>query len=207
MVFGCWGKKVGMTQLFNKDKVVPVTAVDLSGWFVVGTKNLEKDGYCALQVAKIKDRFKAESFNQDFLKDKNKYFSFVREIRVASLPEDLKVGASAQFAASFFEEGSLVDVTSKSKGCGFAGTVKRYNFKGGRASHGDKTGRKPGSLGFMTACGKVIKGKKMPGRMGGKQTTVKDLSLIQLNDDLLFVKGAIPGKAGSLIYIHKSNNK
>lgn len=196
-----------MTQLFNKDKVVPVTAVDLSGWLVVGTKSIEKDGYCALQVAKVKDRFSVEDFNQDWLKDKDKYFSIVREVKVENLPEDLKVGSSAQFAALFFEEGALVNVTSKSKGCGFAGTVKRYNFKGGRGSHGDKTGRKPGSLGFMTASGKVIKGKKMPGRMGGKRTTVKDLSLVQLNNDLVFIKGAIPGKAGSLVYIQKSVNK
>lgn len=194
-----------MTQLFDRDKVVPVTAVDLSGWYVVGTKNLEKDGYCAVQVANVKDKFKSESFNSDWLKESKKYFSAIREIRVEKLPEDLTVGNAAQFAPLFFDQGILVDVTGTSIGRGFAGSVKRHGFGGGRGSHGDKTGRGTGTIGFMRGCGKVIKGKKMPGRMGGDRVTVKDLSLVNLQDGLLFIKGSVPGKSGSLVYIQKSD--
>src|SRR3990167_758881 len=207
MVLGCWGSKIGMTQLFEENKVVPVTAIDLSGWLIIGTKNLARDGYCALIVAKLRDRFEEKEFNLDWLKKKNDYFVFVREVKVDSLPEGLVLGSATNFIADFFAKGSLINVTANSKGRGFAGAVKRHGFKGGRASHGDKTGRKPGSIGFMSACGKVIKGKKMPGRMGGKQFTIQDLTLVELKDNLLFVKGSVPGKSGSLVYIQKSDNK
>ena len=196
-----------MTQLFKENKVVPVTAIDLSGWLIIGTKNLARDGYCALIVAKLRDRFEEKEFNLDWLKKKNDYFGFVKEVKVDSLPEDLILGSATNFMADFFAKGSLISVTANSKGRGFAGAVKRHGFKGGKASHGDKTGRKPGSIGFMSACGKVIKGKKMPGRMGGKQFTIQDLTLVELKDNLLFVKGSVPGKSGSLVYMQKGDNK
>ena len=193
-----------MTQVFDKDKVVPVTAIDISGWLVTNVKTEENDGYSAIQVGCLKNKFKESEFKKEWLKKPTGYFSVLREIKTD--PASLEIGSTVSFAKDV-EPGSMVSVRSKSKGCGFSGAVKRHNFSGGRGSHGDTTGRRTGSIGFMTACGKVIKGKRMPGRMGGKQVTVKGLKLVDFKDNLILLKGAVPGKQGSLVYIQKSENE
>ena len=203
MVNGLWGRKIGMTQVFSQNKVVPVTAVDIGNWIVTGIKAQESDGYDSVQVGCVRDRYKKQPFSKEWLKNKKKYFYMVREIKVAGGgKEEFKTGQDASSYSSL-KEGEIVDIVGKSKGKGFAGVVKRHNFSGGPASHGSRTGRRPGSIGFMTSCGRVIKGRKMPGRMGGDRRTVKrvDLVKIDMGAMVVLVKGSVPGPSGSFVFI------
>ena len=205
MIRGFWGKKVGMTQVFVNDKVVPVTAIDAAHWIVTAIKTEKRDGYSAVQVGCIKKRYLGQLFSPEWLKKLTTYFSLVREIRVEA---DLscEVGKPLTWQAEV-KESDFVHVTGTTKGCGFAGVVRRHRFGGPRGSHGGKSmGNRPGSIGFMTSQGRVIKGKKLPGRMGGKQRQVANLEVVQVNvqDGLVLVKGAVPGKTGSFVFVHKS---
>lgn len=206
MINGLWGKKVGMTEVFKDDLALPVTVVDTSGWFVLQIKTSEGDGYDAIKVGCLRKRHQGKEFDFQWLKNLSKNFQYVRELSVKELSDDVKVGSSADLNKVTFEEGTSVDVVGTSKGCGFAGVIKRHNFSGGPASHGGKsTLRKPGSIGFFTSQGKVIKGKKMAGHMGNTRKTVKGLKVIKVDSDAnaVFVKGAIPGKSGSLVFVRK----
>lgn len=206
MVGGFWGKKVGMTQLFSDNKVVPATVIDVSAWYVTDVKTQERDGYSAVQVGQVKKRYANEQFSSAWLKDKGAYFSFVREIRVPEAIEGVEVGKPADFAFAF-NEGELVHVTGITKGCGFAGVVKRHNYSGAKGSHGNTMGKKPGSIGFMTKSGRVIKGKALPGHMGVKKRTMQNLEVVKVlkDDNAIVVKGSIPGKAGSLVFVRKGD--
>ena len=205
MVQGFWGRKVGMTQLFSEDnKVVPVTAVDVSGWFVSQIKEEATDGYNAVQVACVRDRYKDQPFDNNWLKQKSKYFLWVREILVDSISDDIKVGQVADFL-NIVKKADFVDIVGVTKGAGFAGVMRRHGYAGGPKSHGSGFKRKPGGIGFMCANGKVIKGKAMPGHMGVKQRTTKNLKVAQVvpESSLLLVKGSMAGKPGSLVYVRK----
>lgn len=206
MVSGMWGKKVGMTQVFADDKVIPATAIDVADWLVTDIKTHERDGYHAVQVGCVKKRYAGEDFSTGWLKQPKKYFALLREIRLHEKPENISVGQTADFH-TLLAEGDQVDVFGKSRGRGFAGVVKRYNFKGAPGSHGATMGRKTGSIGFMTSQGKVIKGKKMPGHMGAAQCMVKNLDVVKIEKEaqIVLVKGAIPGHKGSLVFIRKAN--
>lgn len=202
---GLWGKKIGMTQIFENDKAIPVTAIDVSNWVVTNIRTKERDGYSAIQVACIKKRHNDKTFSQDWIKKPKEYFNFVREIRLDNDVQDLTVGQPANFLATL-EIGDKVDVTGKTIGHGFSGVVKRHNFGGPPGSHGAMMGKKPGSIGSFTSQGKVIKGKKLPGQYGNKQRMIRNLEVIRKVEDaqLLLVKGAIPGKSGSLVFIRKA---
>jgi len=204
MIKGLWGKKIGMTQVFVGDKVVPVTAIDVANWVVTNIRTKERDGYSAIQVGCIKKRHSDKTFTQDWLKKTKEYFTVLREIRLDENPQDVIVGQSADFYTEL-NEGDKVDVSGKTIGRGFAGVVKRHGFGGPPASHGSTMGNKPGSIGFFTSQGKVIKGKKMPGHMGDKKRMIRNLPVIKIEEDakLVLVKGAVPGKTGSLLYIRK----
>lgn len=204
MITGLWGKKIGMTQLFQKDKVVPVTVINTADWFVTQIKSVENDGYDAVQVACLRPKFVGKKFDLNWTKKLSTYFCHVKEIKLSKAVEDLAIGQPADFF-KLLAEGNLVDIFGKTIGRGFQGTVKRHNFKGGAASHGDATGRRPGALSFMRGEGRVVKGKKMPGHMGTNTVAVKNLEIIKIDSDanIIAVKGSIPGKAGSLIYISK----
>jgi len=205
MIRGFWGKKIGMTQIFVKDKVVPVTAIDTSNWLVTAVKTEERDGYSAVQIACVKKRYASEQFTLNWLKKLTTYFSLIKEVRVDGAVS-CQVGKAPAWNQEI-KEFDLVDVTGVSKGCGFAGVVRRHGFRGPRASHGGKSmGKRPGSIGFMTSQGRVIKGKKLPGRMGGKRSHVSNLEVVQIKSEehVLLVKGAVPGKAGSFVFVHKS---
>lgn len=206
MTRGLWAKKIGMTQIFKNDKVVPVTIMDTSNWFITQIKTQAKDGYNAIQVACVRDRFADVAFDKEWLKNPKKYFGKISEIETTDTT-GLEVGASADFSASF-QEGSEVDVMGHSKGAGFAGVVKRYNFRGGAASHGDQTGRKPGGMSFMRSRGRVIKGKRLPGHMGVERTTMKNLEIVKIDTDskVIFVKGSLPGKSGSFVFVKAVDN-
>jgi len=205
MIQGIWGRKVGMTQVFADDNaVVPVTVVDTSGWFVTQIKTQEVDGYTAVQVACLRKKYQGQPFAQEWLKKLKQYCLFIKEISVSALPEGLIVGSVVDLGTILAKDDS-VDATGITKGCGFAGVVRRYGFAGGPKSHGSTFGKRPGSMGNMRATGKVIKGKRLPGHMGDKQRTVQKLQVVQVRseDSIVLVKGSMAGKPGSLVFLRK----
>jgi len=206
MVAGIWGRKVGMTQIFAKDKVIPVTIVDVNHWVVTNIKTKEVDGYNALQVACVRKRYRNEKHSIDWIKKPKKYFSFIKNIPAEdNVSSEVIIGQPVNFYSEFIK-GSKVDVFGKTKGCGFAGVVKRHKFGGPPGSHGHTMGKRPGSIGSIAACGKVVKGKKMPGHLGNQQRAMKNLEIIEMKKDekVLFIQGSIPGKAGTFVFIRKA---
>lgn len=206
MINGFWGRKVGMTQVFSDDnKVVPVTAVDASGWVVSQIKTHSVDGYNAVQVGYVKDKHQGVEFQQDWFKQKSKYFRWVREILVDQVSDDLQIGQPFDFS-KILQVKDSVNVVGTTKGCGFAGVMRRHKFSGGVASHGSMLGRRPGSISFMRSQGKVIKGKRMAGHMGVTRKTVRNLEVVRVvpQDNLVLIKGAMAGKPGSLVYVRKN---
>ena len=200
------GKKIGMTQIFNESgMVVPVTVVNIARWVVTQIKTVEKDGYSALQVGWLRQRFDTKNFSPDWLKKKKHYFSSVREIHMASPSESFAVGQEITLDNLKWSLGQKVQVTGRSKGLGFQGVTKRWCFGRGPSTHGSKFHRRPGSMGFMRSQGKVIKGKKLPGHFGNEQTTVQGLCLVQTDAQMqcVFIKGALPGKKDSVVLIKK----
>lgn len=199
-----WGKKIGMTQLFVGDAVVPVTAIDVANWVVTQVKTQERDGYNAVQIGLPRDRYIKQEFSAEWVKKAKKFFVLMREVKLADVA-GFTVGQSADFYAQL-AQGDKVDVTGITRGHGFAGVVKRHGFVGGRGSHGCTMGKAPGSMSFMRSRGRVIKGKKLPGHMGAVQKVMQSLEIIKIEQDarILLVKGSIPGKAGSLVFVKKA---
>ncbi len=206
MINGFWGRKVGMTQVFSDDhKVVPVTVIDLERWLVTQVKTKQKDGYSAVQLGCVKKRFESNEFSSVWMEEPHKYFSVRKEVRFADdLAKEIQVGALFNID-EFIAKGDNVDVVGTTIGRGFQGGVKRHGFKGGRGSHGDKLGRKNGSLGYMRSQGRVIKNKRMPGHMGVDRCMIKNLEIVQVEPqaNIVLVKGSVPGKSGSLVYLTK----
>lgn len=195
------GTKIGMTQLISEDgKAVPVTLIQAGPVTVTQVKTVDTDGYNAVQVGfeMGKNLSKAVAGH---LKASNITPKFIREFRVDELTEDLTVGSTIDVTT--FEVGDIVDATGISKGKGFAGTIKRHNFERHKKTHGGKGNtRKPGSIGSMYPQ-KVFKGKRMAGRMGHEQVTVKNLvvSYVDAENNLIGLKGAVPGPKKGLIVI------
>lgn len=192
------GKKLKTSQIFDQQgNVIPVTLVEAGPCFITQIKNKEKDGYEAIQVGfeKLKEKKITKS-------KKKKPFRYLREFKNESLNiADFKVGQ--EINVSIFKEGDLVEISGISKGKGFAGAVKRWGFAGRPATHGTKhEEREIGSAGASTPH-RVIKGKKMPGRAGGKRVTIKNLKVVRIEPEknLLYIKGALPGSRGSLLEI------
>ena len=205
MAKGILGKKVGMTQIFTKDgKVVPVTVVEASPNLVAQVKSVESDGYNAIQigVGVVKDNKVTKPQKGHFAKASIKPVRFIREVRLPNAPEQ-KLGDA--ITVDIFAEGELVDVVGTSKGKGFAGTIKRHNFSRGPMAHGSKSHREPGSMGprISGGGGKVFKGKKLPGRMGGERVTVQCLTIARVDAErnLILIKGAIPGPKNGMVLI------
>lgn len=207
MISSILGKKIGMTQIFSEDgKVVPVTIVDFKDLFVTQVKTVKKDGYCALQVGLLRDRYYNVPFDVSWCKNKKKYFLQLTEFTVdADTVEKAKIGKAIRLEDVQLDVDMPVQVSGKSTGLGFQGVVKRWGFGGGPSSHGSNFHRIPGSIGNICSQGKVVKGKKMPGRCGGKKVSVSGLKIARLDkkDGYVFVKGAVPGKKGSLIIVSK----
>lgn len=204
MMKGLWGTKIGMTQIFSDNKVVPVTVVDVSDWFVLQIKTVESDGYSALQVGRVRKRYADQALTPEWLKKPKKYFGFIKEVKCeGELAVDM-IGKPVDFNV-VVTDGDFVDITGTSKGCGFAGVVRRHGFRGPPASHGHTMGKRPGSMSFMRSRGRVIKGKRLPGHMGNVQHTIKNLKVVSSKQDLrlVLVKGAVPGKSGSLVFLRK----
>ncbi len=195
------GTKIGMTQIISEDgRAVPVTLIKAGPVTVTQVKSVETDGYNAVQVGfdEGKNLSKAVAGH---VKASTATPKHIREFRVDALPEEMTVGNTIDVTA--FEIGDLVDATGISKGKGFAGTIKRHNFERHKKSHGGKGNvRKPGSIGSMYPQ-KVFKGKRMAGRMGHDQVTVKNLvvSYIDIENNLIGLRGAVPGPKKGLIVI------
>ena len=209
---GLIAKKVGNSSFFSDNgNQIPVTIVKVEDCFVSGIKTIEKDGYSAVQLASIDKSDKVKKIN----KPQRKIFTsldikpkkILKEFRVDnnSLP---KLGTC--FNVNHFEKNQYVDVSGVTIGKGFAGVMKRHNFSGLRASHGVSIShRSGGSTGQNQEPGKVFKGKKMAGHMGAKQATKQNLKLIDIDEEnnLLVIKGSIPGKKNSIVYIKDSVKK
>ena len=208
MAKGILGKKIGMTQIFaSNGKVVPVTVVEASPNLITQIKSVESDGYNALQigVGVVKDKKLTKAQKGHFEKANVKPVRFIREVRLPSAPEQ-KLGDT--ISVDIFAEGEIVDVVGTSKGKGFAGTIKRHNFSRGPMAHGSKSHREPGSMGprISGGGGKVFKGKKLPGRMGGERVTVQCLTVarVDVERNLILIKGAIPGPKNSSVLIRNT---
>jgi len=205
---GLLGKKIGMTQIFASDgKVVPVTVIEASPNLITQVKSVESDGYNALQIGGgvVKDKKVTKAQKGHFEKANVKPVKFLREVRLPNAPEQ-KVGDT--ITVDVFAEGEIVDVVGTSKGKGFAGTIKRHNFSRGPMGHGSKSHREPGSMGprISGGGGKVFKGKKLPGRMGGERVTVQCLTVarVDVERNLILIKGAIPGPKNATVLIRNT---
>jgi len=197
------GRKIEMSQIFKEDgKVIPVTLIQAGPCVVTDVRTNDKDGYSAIQIG-YGDKKKVGKSVQGRIKDLNKNVEIFKEFRVED-EETESLNKGQEITVNVFEEGEKVKVTGESKGKGFAGVVKRYGFKGQSATHGTKDQlRMPGSSG-ATGPARVFKGKKNPGRMGGEQITVANLEVIKidLDNDILYLKGAVPGARNSVISIY-----
>lgn len=195
------GRKLGMSEVVDdKGRFVPVTYIQVTPCTVTQVKNVDTDGYNALQVGfeKVNNLSKPMAGH---LKSLDFKFKHIKEFRIdTSSEESMKVGDSLD--ASIFNPGDKVAVSGTSKGKGFAGTVKRWNFNTGPKTHGSRNYRKPGSIGSMYPQ-KIFKGKKMAGRMGGDKTTVKNLDVVVVDSgqQIIGLRGAVPGPKKSLVTV------
>ena len=199
------GKKLGMTQIFTEEgKVVAVTVVEAGQCVVVGNKTVENDGYNAVQLGfgAVKDKNVTKPMQGVFAKAGVTPVKFIREIRLADASE---FTAGQIIGVDTFAAGEMVDVVGTAKGKGFAGGIKRHNFARGPMGHGSKSHREPGSIGprMSGGGGKVFKGKKLPGQMGGQRVTIQRLSVVRIDTErnLILIKGAIPGPKKGLVII------
>ena len=206
---GVIGKKLGMTQIFDEQGLaIPVTVIKVDPLVITQVKTEETDGYNAIQVgycpAKEKHLTKAQIGH--FAKNKLENFRHTQEFRVEDA-SSYEVGQKIDL--SVLDNIEKVDVTGKSIGKGFQGTVKRWNFGRGPMGHGSKNHREPGSIGAGTTPGRVIKGKRMAGNMGNEKVTIAKLKVVQIDKEngLLLIKGSVPGSEGKMVTVKPSRTK
>ena len=206
-VKGLLGKKLGMTQVWDENNnLIPVTVVEAGSNVVTQIKNAETDGYSAIQVAygAIDPRKVTQPLTGHFEKAGVNPRRFIAEIRTADAA-DYTVGQ--ELGVEVLEVGSKIDVVGTSKGKGFAGHMKRHGFSGVGASHGaHRNHRKPGSIGMSSTPGRVFRGQKMAGRMGGDRVTTLNLTLhaVDAEKGYLLIKGAVPGPKGQLVFVRNA---
>ena len=216
MVNGIIGRKVGMTQIFAEDgTVTPVTVIKAGPCVVVQKKTADgKDGYNAVQLGLVEDNpVKLKNVTKPMRGHFEKTGSgtpptrILKEIRVDN---DANVNVGDQVKADLFADGDKIDIIGKSKGRGFAGTIKRHKFHRGPESHGSMSVRAPGSIGQSAYPSRVIKGTRSSGHMGDARVTVKGLTVarVDIENNLIMIRGAVPGANGSLVVVRKtSKNK
>ncbi|MBD3867767.1 MAG: 50S ribosomal protein L3 [Acidobacteria bacterium] len=207
MIEGMIGKKVGMTQLFDEDgRVTPVTVLEMGPCVVVQRKSMDKDGYEAVQVGLVDP--KAGKRANKPMRGHHEKASVppTRILREFALEEGDDPKPGDALLVEMFQDVPKVDIIGTSKGKGFQGVIKRWGFGGGKASHGSMHHRAPGSIGQSAWPAKVFRGVKMPGQMGNKRITVKNLKVVRIDNEknLMLVKGGVPGAPGSTIMIRKS---
>jgi len=200
---GLLGNKIGMTQIFDESgNIIPVTILKVGPCVITQVKTTLNDGYNAIQVGY--GNVSTKSLTQPQLghlqKSNIQPLKYLKEFRVDN-PDEFNVGQVLNVES--FVAGQLINVTGKSIGKGFSGLQKRYNFARGPMTHGSKNHRSPGSIGMGTSPGRVLPGKKMAGQLGNKMANIKKLKIVQVNNDenILVVKGAVPGKPGNLLSI------
>ena len=206
MVTGIIGKKVGMTQLFLEDGTLePATVLQAGPCVVVQGKTAQTDGYEAVQIGFVDGKYKANKPTTGHFKKANVPPTRVRrEVGIAKGAE--APAAGAQVLVSIFNQGERVDVIGTSKGHGFQGVVKRHHFRGGDKSHGSMFHRAPGSIGASSYPSRVLPGMRMHGHMGVDRITVRNLKVLKVDaeNNLLLVKGAVPGANGGYVVIRKA---
>lgn len=196
------GKKLGMTQIFNETgEALPVTLIEAGPCLVIQKKTVENDGYTAIKVGyeDIKERTLNKPEKGEFVKNQLKFKRHIKEFKIK---DAAKYNVGDEIKADIFQPGEKVDVTGISKGKGFAGGVKRWNFNRGPMGHGSMYHRRPGS-GGATDPARVFKGNKRPGHMGAEKTTVQNLEIVKVipEKNILVVKGSVPGAKKSLLFI------
>ena len=203
MSLGILGKKLGMSQLFDdQGRAVPVTLIEAGPCRITQLKSSDTDGYAAVQIGfqSTREKLLNKPEKGHLAKSGEDLLRHLREYRVENSSQ-FELGAS--ITVSDFEKGQKVDVSGDTMGRGFSGYQKRHGFSRGPMSHGSKNHRLPGSTGAGTTPGRVYPGKRMAGRMGGKKVTTRGLEILKIDNDqnLLVVKGSVPGKPGSLLNI------
>lgn len=204
MTMGILGKKIGMTRVFSEMGVAtPVTVVEAGPCKILQVKSSDKDGYSAIQVGFVEKKSSRVSkpLAGHFVKSGAEAFYYIKEFRVENT-EQFELGKTISLE-TLFKIGDLVDVQGKSKGRGFQGVMKRHGFSGGCAGHGSHHHRAPGSIGCSAWPARVVKGKKMPGRMGNDTVMTKNVIIVDVRaeDNILLLKGAVPGAKQGLLKI------
>ena len=196
------GKKVGMTSTYDENGLqFPTTVIEAGPCYIAQIKTVQEDGYNAVQIGYEFDRKANKPKKNHFSKGKCEPMKYMKEFRIDN---DDQFSLGEKIDVQIFNEGDYVKVSGISKGKGFAGVMKRHGFGGGRASHGkNSVMRKPGSVGAGSDPSRIWKGKKMPGRYGGDKVTCKNLEILKIDieNNLLFIKGAVPGANNNLVSI------
>jgi large subunit ribosomal protein L3 len=206
MTIGLIGKKLGMTRIHDESgSVIPVTVLQMGPCPIIQVKNLEKDGYRAVQLGfeSRPDRKVNKPLTGHFKRAGVSPLRLIREFRVDNL-EGYEAGQTLDL--SIFEPGEMVDVTGISKGCGFAGPIKRHNSSRGPETHGSRYHRRGGSLGMSATPSHVFKGRKGAGQMGNSRVTIQNLQVVKLDpsQNLMVVRGSVPGRNDGYVMIRKS---
>ena len=203
MTIGLLGNKVGMTQIFDESgNVIPVTILKVGPCIITQIKTQLNDGYNSIQIGY--GNVSSQKLTQPELGHLKKFdiqpLRYLKEFRVEN-HENFKIGQVLNVDS--FSPGQLINIKGKSIGKGFSGLQKRHNFSRGPMTHGSKNHREPGSIGMGTTPGRVLPGKKMAGQLGNKSTTIQKLKIIQINvkENILVIKGSVPGKPGNLVSI------
>lgn len=205
---GLIGRKLGMTSVFTDDgSSVPCTLIEAGPCYVTAVKTKDSDGYSAIQLGFTERKEKRLAVPQvkNFKKKNLPILRFLKEVRDFDNAENLKVGDVIK--TDLFKEGDIVKVTSKSKGKGFQGVVKRHGFGGGSVTHGQSDRlRAPGSIGASSYPSRVFKGQRMAGRTGGDKISVRNLKIVKIipESNLLLIKGAVPGAISGIVEIYKA---
>ena len=208
MTPGILGKKVGMTQVFAQDgKVVPVTVLKAGPCVVVQRKTTDRDGYEAIQLGLV-EFVKAKNISKPmqghFKKANVESLRFLREFLISGDADEMKTGD--RVLAEHFEVSEVVDVIGTGKGRGFQGNIKRHGQSRGPESHGSMSHREPGSIGQSASPSRVLKGVKLPGQMGSKRVTVRNVEIVEIDADnnVILVRGSVPGPDGGYVIIRRN---
>ncbi|MEG1141142.1 MAG: 50S ribosomal protein L3 [Clostridia bacterium] len=201
-----YGKKLGMTQIFDEDGIaIPVTVIEVKPCYIVSKKTIDKDGYTAIVVSfgEVKEKNVNKPRLGVFKKAGVENAKYLREIRMDNTDE-FEIGSAIDI--SLFSEGDKVDIQATSKGKGFQGNIKRHNQHRGPMSHGSNYHRRPGSMGATSSPGRVFKGKRLPGHMGKVTSSILNLKVIKVDTDknAILVKGSVPGTKKAIVRIKET---
>ena len=207
MSVGLLGNKIGMTQIFDESgNIIPVTILKVGPCTITQIKTKATDGYNSIQIGyrNIASKSLTQPAIGHLQKSNIQPLKYLKEFKVTNI-EEFEIGQTLKL--DLFSPGQLINIKGKTIGKGFAGLQKRHNFTRGPMTHGSKNHRAPGSIGMGTTPGRVLPGKKMAGQLGNKVITIKKLKVIQINleENILVIKGSVPGKPGNLLSIVPSN--